>query len=93
MPEAARKFEFTDHPGIITGPGAAMVLINGLAAVRVTDDHACLLPPLAGPHPPSKIVKGSATVKIEGQPAARKGDTVGCGAAITTGSPNVLIGG
>lgn len=93
MPEAARRFEPTDHPGIITGPGAAQVLINGLAAMRVTDQHACLLPPVAGPHPPSTIIKGSSTVLIEGQPAARKGDTVGCGAAITTGSPNVLIGG
>lgn len=93
MPEAARKSDFTDHPGSITGPGATKVLINGLPAARVTDDHACLLPPLAGPHPPSKIDKGSTTVLIEGQPAARKGDTVGCKAVITTGSPNVLIGG
>lgn len=93
MPEAARLLEPTDHPGLITGPGAQQVLINGVPAVRVTDGHACLMPPTAGPHAPSKIVTGSATVLIEGQRAARKGDTVGCGAAITTGSGNVFIGG
>ena len=93
MPGAARMFEPTNHPGIILGPGAKNVLINCLPAVRATDKHACLLPPTAGPHPPSTIVAGSTTVFIEGQPAARKGDAVGCGATILTGSLDVLIGG
>jgi uncharacterized Zn-binding protein involved in type VI secretion len=78
---------------MIMGPGAVNVFINELAAVRVTDQHVCLLPPLAGPHPPNTIVKGSATVLIENQPAVRQGDLTGCGAAIVGGSPNVLIGG
>lgn len=92
MPAAARLFEPTNHPGMITGPGAPTVLINELPAVRVDDQHTCALPPTAGPHPPNKIVKGSATVLIEGKPAARQGDLTGCGAAITSGSPNVAIG-
>ncbi len=91
MPEAARLFELTSHPGIVTGPGAARVLINGLPAARVTDAHACLIAPV--PHAPSVIEKGSATVLIEGQPAARKGDSAACGSVITGGSVNVLIGG
>jgi uncharacterized Zn-binding protein involved in type VI secretion len=92
MAAAARLLEPTNHPGLITGPGATKTLINGLPAVRITDQHSCLLPPNAGPHPPSKIVKGSTSVLIEGQGAARKDDTVGCGASILTGSLNVLIG-
>jgi len=93
MPAAARLFEITSHPGIIVGPGATNVLINGMPAVRVEDNHTCLLPPLAGPHPPNKIVSGSATVLIAGKPAARQLDWTGCGAQIVTGSFNVLIGG
>ena len=93
MPAAARLFEVTNHPGMIMGPGAATVFINSLPAVRVTDQHICMLPPLAGPHPPNKIVQGSVTVLIEGQPAARQGDLTACGAAIVTGSPDVQISG
>jgi uncharacterized Zn-binding protein involved in type VI secretion len=93
MPPAARKLEPTNHPGMITGPGAVTVQINGLPAVRIGDQHVCALPPLVGPHPANTIVKGSATVLIEGKPAARQGDLTGCGAAIVTGSPNVQIGG
>lgn len=91
MPPAARRFELTNHPGTITGPGAPTVLINGLPAVRIGDLHTCALSPT--PHPPSPIDTGSKTVLIAGAPAARQGDTAGCKAAITGGSPNVLIGG
>jgi uncharacterized Zn-binding protein involved in type VI secretion len=73
--------------------GCATVLINTLPAARIDDQYFCLLPPVAGPHPPNKIVKGSATVLIGGKPAARIGDLTACGAAIATGSPNVVIGG
>jgi uncharacterized Zn-binding protein involved in type VI secretion len=93
MPAAARKFEPTSHPGMIKGPCAVTVKINGLPAARVGDPHVCALPPVAGPHPENAIVKGSATVSIEGKPAARQGDLTGCSAAIVSGSPNVLIGG
>jgi uncharacterized Zn-binding protein involved in type VI secretion len=51
------------------------------------------MPPTAGPHPPTPIVKGSATVLIGGRPAARLGDLAGCGAPIVFGHPTVLIGG
>jgi uncharacterized Zn-binding protein involved in type VI secretion len=68
-------------------------LIGGKPAAVVGDSHACAMPPLAGPHPPSPISKGSATVLIGGRPAARVGDMSGCGAAITLGMPTVEIGG
>ena len=69
------------------------MLIEGQPAARVGDKHVCLLPPLAGPHPPSLMAKGSATVRINGKPAVRQGDASGCGAQVMAGARKVLIGG
>ncbi|MFN2471967.1 MAG: PAAR domain-containing protein [Gaiellaceae bacterium] len=94
MPPAARVGDPSGHPGVITGPGVATVLIGGKPAAVVGDMHTCSMPPLAGPHPPSPIAPpGSKTVLIGGRPAARQGDLAGCGAPITIGAPTVLIGG
>lgn len=93
MPFAARVTDPTGHPGMISGPGVPNVLIGGLPAAVVGDMHACAMPPLAGPHPPTPIVLGSFTVLISGRPAARMGDMTGCGAPIVMGCPTVLIGG
>ena len=93
MPPAARITDPTAHPGLISGPGVATVLIGGLPAAVMGDTHACSMPPLAGPHPPTPIVKGSATVLIGGRPAARVGDMSGCGAPIIMGMFTVEIGG
>ncbi len=93
MPFAARVLDPTGHPGVISGPGVPNVLIGGLPAAVVGDLHTCSMPPLAGPHPPSPIVKGSFTVLIGGRPAARMGDLAGCGAPIVFGLPTVDIGG
>ncbi|MDB5898479.1 MAG: putative rane protein [Ramlibacter sp.] len=91
MPAAARQFDPTNHPGLIL-QGSPDVRIENLAAARVGDMHACLLPPTAGPHPPSNIAKGSLTVLINGKMAARQLDTVGCGAQIIKGALKVSIG-
>jgi uncharacterized Zn-binding protein involved in type VI secretion len=93
MPAAARVGDPSGHPGTITGPGVATVLIGSMPAAVVGDMHACSMPPLAGPHPPSPIVKGSTTVFINNRPAARMGDTSGCGAPIVAGCFTVVIGG
>jgi uncharacterized Zn-binding protein involved in type VI secretion len=93
MPFAARVGDPTAHPGAITGPGVATVLIEGMPAAVMGDQHACAMPPLAGPHPPSPIVKGSLTVLIGGRSAARVGDMSGCGAPIVLGALTVEIGG
>ena len=93
MPPAARVTDPSGHPGVITGPGVATVLIGGLPAAVVGDIHTCAMPPLAGPHPPTPIVKGSMTVLIGGRPAARVGDLSGCGAPIIMGMVLVEIGG
>ena len=93
MPAAARVGDPTGHPGMISGPGVPTVLIGGMPAATVGDMHACAMPPLAGPHPPTPIVIGSFTVLIGGKPAARMGDMSGCGAPIVMGMPLVEIGG
>jgi uncharacterized Zn-binding protein involved in type VI secretion len=93
MPPAARILDPTGHPGSITGPGVATVLIGGMPAAVVGDMHACTMPPTAGPHPPSPFSKGSLTVTIGGRGALRMGDMSGCGAPIVSGAPTVSIGG
>lgn len=93
MPPAARITDPTGHPGVVTGPGVATVLIGGLPAAVVGDTHTCAFPAPAGPHPPTPIAMGSFTVLIGGRPAARMGDLAGCGAPIVFGLPTVLIGG
>jgi uncharacterized Zn-binding protein involved in type VI secretion len=93
MPPAARITDASGHLGIITGPGVATVLIGGLPAAVVGDTHTCAMPPLAGPHPPTPLIKGSATVLIGGRPAVRLGDLAGCGAPIVLGCFTVMIGG
>ena len=93
MPFAARILDPTGHPGMIAGPGVPTVLIGGLPAAVMGDQHACMFPPPAGPHPPNAIVSGCVTVLIGGRPAARMGDMTACGAPILAGAPTVLIGG
>ncbi len=92
MPFAARVLDPTLHPGFVAGPGVPTVLICGMAAAAAGDMCTCALPPLAGPHPPSPFPKGSATVYIGMRPALRVGDVSGCGAVISAGAPNVIIG-
>ena len=92
MPFAARVTDPSGHPGIITGPGVATVLIGGLPAAVVGDMHTCSFPPPAV-HPPTPLAKGSLTVLIGGRPAIRMGDLAGCGAPIVFGLPTVEIGG
>ena len=92
MPPAARLTDPTAHPGLVSGPGVATVLIGGLPAAVAGDLHSCAMPPLAGPHPPTPFPIGSFTVFIGGRPALRMGDVSGCGAPIVSGAFNVLIG-
>ena len=93
MPPAARVTDPTGHPGLIAGPGVVNVLIGGLPAAVLGDQHACTMPPVAGPHPPTPIATDSFTALIGGRPAARVGDVSGCGAPIVSGCFTVMIGG
>lgn len=93
MPPAARVGDPTGHPGLVTGPGVATVMIGKQPAAVQGDMHTCSMPPLAGPHPPSPFSVGSLTVRISGRGALRVGDVSGCGAPITAGDFTVVIGG
>jgi uncharacterized Zn-binding protein involved in type VI secretion len=92
MPPAARVGDPTGHPGTISGPGVATVLIENMPAAVAGDTHVCSMPPMAGPHPPSPFPPGSGTVLIGNRPALRLGDTSGCGAPITMGATTVIVG-
>ncbi len=83
----ARLGDNSDHSGQIIS-GAARTLVNGKPAARKGDLHSC---PLEG-HGVTPITSGSDRTIIEGQPAARVGDRTGCGAVITSGSPDTLAG-
>jgi uncharacterized Zn-binding protein involved in type VI secretion len=93
MPPAARVGDPTGHPGVISGPGVATVLIGGTPAAVAGDLHTCSMPPTAGPHPPSPFPPGSSSVLVNGRPALRVGDMSGCGAPIVTGEFTVMVGG
>lgn len=99
MPPAARLTDMHTCPmqtpglppiphvgGPIIGPGVPNVLIGSLPAATVGDSLVCV-------GPPDSIVKGSATVLINGKPAARMGDNTAHGGSIVLGCPTVLIGG
>ncbi|HAQ18758.1 MAG TPA: type VI secretion protein [Prolixibacteraceae bacterium] len=72
--------------GPIVGPGVSNVLIGKLPAAVLGDMLVCV-------GPPDSIVKGSATVMINGKPAARMGDSTAHGGSIVLGCPTVMIGG
>ena len=75
--------------------GSFNVLINGLFASRayidVNTPHLKHGKPCR-PHQ-ATISTGSATVRINGLPAARTGDNIGGCTSVGMGSPNVFIGG
>jgi len=83
----ARLGDTSSHGGTIIS-GATRTFINGKPAARKGDLHSC---PIDG-HGVTPITTGSASVMIEGQPAARVGDVTGCGAVITSGSPDTFTG-
>lgn len=95
---AARMGDSTVHGGTIV-VGFPLVLIGGMPAARVGDNHVCPMqtpgtPPI--PHVGGPISMGSATVTIGGALAARVGDMAVCVGppdAIAKGEMTVLIGG
>ncbi len=83
----ARLGDKSSHGGTIITV-ASRTYVNGRLVARKGDLHSC---PIEG-HGITPITSGSDSVLIEGQPAARIGDSVGCGATIATGSPDTLAG-
>ena len=92
MPAAARVGDLSNHGGTIVGPGCPTVLIGGMPASVVGDNHVCPIPPPAHVPTVSPFPMGSTTVLIGGVPAVRVGDACICGASAAVGSPTVIIG-
>lgn len=92
MPAAARMSDTTTHGGTIVGPGEPTVLIGGMPAAVMGDNHVCSLPPNAHQSTVSPFLIGSTTVLIGSKPAIRVGDTCLCGAGAAVGEPTVMIG-
>jgi len=93
MGSAARVADTTNHGGTILGPGEATVLIGGMPAALMGDNHVCVLPPNTHQPTASPFTLGSSSVLIGGKPALRTGDTCVCGASAVVGEPTVTIGG
>jgi uncharacterized Zn-binding protein involved in type VI secretion len=76
---------------------AAAMSGSVMAAAGMADLHACSTPLPLPPHGPGVVIDGSATVRINGLPACRVGDTiveaVGPPNKIAGGEPTVSIGG
>jgi uncharacterized Zn-binding protein involved in type VI secretion len=94
---AARVGDTTNHGTPLgPGPGSATVLIEGRPSWRAgVDRHVCPLATGPIPHIGGIVARGSATVRIDGQQAARRGDTIveaGIPNVIATGAMSVLIG-
>lgn len=94
---AARMGDSTTHGGVITN-GCPTVLIGGMPAARLGDNHVCPMvtpgtPPV--PHVGGPVTMGSSGVFIGGLPAARVGDSIVCVGqpdTILLGCQTVLIG-
>lgn len=86
MPRLARKGDASSHGGTIIS-GAGKTTADGLPVARVGDLHSC---PIPG-HGTTAISSGSPTLLVEGKAAARVGDSCGCGAVITSGSPDIEV--
>lgn len=75
--------------GVITGPGAPTVLINGAPASLVGDTVA---PHGAPPHSNPVVVSGAVTVFAQSRPVSITGRSVAsCGHPVSTGSPTVFV--
>lgn len=92
---AARIGDYHSCPAVNPGPSphvggpvcsaSSNVITGGKPQGRVTDKCVCN-------GPPDVIVKGSATVLVNGKPAARMGDNTAHGGVIVAGLSTVLIG-
>lgn len=93
MGNQARRSDTTKCPrhgsGIITGVvGDSHCTTNGIDVVRVGDYAQCL-----GTAEIDVIISGTATVSIGSRHAVRVGNNLWHGGVVSSGSPNVVIGG
>lgn len=88
MPPAARVGDATAHGTPLAGAGCSTVLVGGMSAWRVGDQHVCPLVTGVVPHVGGPVPSGSASVLVGGLPAARAGDPI-----VENGPPNTIVAG
>ena len=76
---------------LATDACSSNVFVNGIGVVRESDAVQSHTFPGCSTHAPG-LTSFSSTVKINSNGAGRKGDTYECGAKITSGSGDVIIG-
>jgi uncharacterized Zn-binding protein involved in type VI secretion len=90
-------FDLPEPTSGVIGTGSLNVLTNARCAVRAGIDQAAGCSGVPFNHPtwpgPVMVQEGSASVFINGHPAARLKSMLLCGAHLKTGSPDVVIGG
>lgn len=84
----ARLGDPSSHGGHITSNCSTDVLTDGLQTAHTGSLHTC---PITG-HGVTAMTGTSKTTIDGGQKKVRVGDTAGCGAAITAGSPKTVSG-
>jgi uncharacterized Zn-binding protein involved in type VI secretion len=84
MPEIARLGDTSSHGGKIISASGKATYVNGIQVAVNGDMHQC---PIKN-HGTTPI-SSSSTVKSGGNSVIRIGDTAGCGAVISSASPNV----
>jgi uncharacterized Zn-binding protein involved in type VI secretion len=89
MRALARLGDGSDHGGTIVSASSS-VTADGKGVAREGDSHSC---PITG-HGTTALSHGTppTTITVDGRKAIYVGDTAGCGAAITSGSPTVFAG-
>lgn len=86
MMKVARVDADNVNGGVILGPGASTVFVNGFKISTLgdrVDDHPSHSQPL-------NIVESSSDVFAQGIGVVRQGDGVNCGHKVSTGSDNVF---
>jgi uncharacterized Zn-binding protein involved in type VI secretion len=83
----ARKGDTSDHGGTIVGNCSPTLRADGKAVARSGDMHSC---PVNG-HGTTALT-GTTLIVCEGHKVVQVGDTAGCGAKITVGSPTMRNG-
>lgn len=85
MPAKARKGDPHSHGGTII-EGSPDHTTNGIPTARLNDKAICPI------HGIQVISSASTTVSVNGRGQARVGDSISCGATISSGSPDTFAG-
>lgn len=86
MPSVARLGDSSSHGGTIVS-ASSTVKANGIGVARNGDLHSCPIPTHG-----TTAISSNSSVKVESQSIITVGCVAGCGAVISSGSPDVNAG-